>query len=451
MSLVRVRSLLVTVLGLIASIQASNASALGLMEAYEAALQNDANYRAAYFDNQAGQQFKVIGRSNLLPNVSANYSVNRNNADITTERFNTEDTEHRSYKSVVGSIQLRQPLFNLDGMARYRQGIAQTNYSDAQFDARKQELMVRLVGVYASAKYAEDQLALAVAQRDAFAEQRKANDRMFAKGEGTRTDMLETQAKFDLAETQVLEAQDNLTNARNALVAMVGMEITTLDSLAEGFRVQAMQPESFEEWKAIALVQNPEIIALRYTVESAKQEVNKNRAGHAPRLDAVASVVHNSSDTTSTFNQTADTRSLGLQLTIPLYSGGSVTALTSQAMSNYEKAQAELDGKIDQVLIELRKQFNLTLSSRLRIDALVKSVNSGEVLVVATKKSVSGGIRTNFNVLDAQQQLYEAKRDLALARYSYLLSYLRLRSAAGTATVADLQNIAAYFVTAREP
>jgi protease secretion system outer membrane protein len=360
-----------------------------------------------------------------------------------------ENTEHRSYKSEVGSIQLRQPIVNLDGVARYRQGVAQTKYSDAQFAARKQELMVRLVGVYASAKYAEDQLALAVAQRDAFAEQRKANDRMFTKGEGTKTDMLETQAKYDLAETQVLEAQDNLTNARNSLAAMVGMEVTVLDSLAEGFSVQAMQPESYEEWKTIALAQNPEITALRYSVESAQQEVNKNRAGHAPRLDAIASVVHNSSDTTSTFNQTSDTRSLGLQLTIPLYAGGSVSALTSQAVSNHEKAQAELEGKINEVLIELRKQYNLSLSSKLRIDALVKSVRSGEVLVIATKKSVTGGIRTNFNVLDAQQQLFEAKRDLALARYSYLLSYLRLRSAAGTANMSDLQNIAGYFVTTR--
>lgn len=444
MPVVLVRPLLASVLGVIALFQASNVSALGLIEAYEAALQNDANYRVAFFDNQAGQQFKEIGLSNLLPNVSANYSISKNSADIVTEV-----EEHRSYDSIVGSIQVRQPLLNLDGMARYRQGVAQTKFSDAQFASRKQELMVRLVGVFASAKYAEDQLALAVAQRDAFAEQRKANDRMFVRGEGTKTDMLETQAKFDLSETQVLEATDNLTNARNALAAMVGMEITTLDSLAEGFRVQPMQPESFEEWKAIALAENSDIIGLRHAVEVAQQEVNKNRAGHAPRLDAIASLAHNSSDTTATFNQTSDIRSLGVQLTIPLYSGGSVNALTSQAISNHEKAQAELDGKINQVLIELRKQYNLTLSSRLRIDALVKSVSSGEVLVVATKKSVSGGIRTNFNVLDAQQELFEAKRDLALARYSYLLSYLRLRSAAGIANINDLQNIASYFVTTR--
>lgn len=445
----RIRFLLVPVLSAALFFQAGIVSALGLMEAYEAALQNDLTYRAAFFDNQAGQQFKEIGISNLLPNVSANYAVNRNNADITTKRLTVEDTEHRSYKSVVGSIQLRQPLVNLDSIARYRQGVAQTKYSDAQFAARKQELMVRLVGTFAAAKYAEDQLALAIAQQDAFAEQRRANDRMFIKGEGTKTDMLETQAKFDLAEAQVLEARDNLTNARNALASMVGMEITVLDSLSEDFQVQPMQPESFEEWKAIAQEQNPEIVALRYAVESAQQEVNKNRAGHAPRLDAVASVSHNSSDTTNTFNQTADIRSLGLQLTIPLYSGGSVSALTSQAMSNQEKAQAELDNKINQVLIELRKQYNLILSSKLRIAALVKSVRSAQLLVIATQKSVQGGIRTNFNVLDAQQQLFEAKRDLALARYSYLLSYLRLRSTAGTVAIGDLQNIASYFVAAQ--
>lgn len=449
MHAVQCHRLQVSALSLVLLFQVTNASAMGLIEAYEAALQNDPSHRAAFFENQAGQQFKALGLSNLLPNVSANYATYKNQADITSKSTFRDTTEHRNYRSTIASIQLRQPLFNPDGMARYRQGIAQSNYSDAQFSTRNQEFILRLVSTYASAKYSEDLLNLALAQRDAFAEQRQVNRRMFDKGEGTRTDVLETQAKFDLAEAQVLEARDNLTNARNALSVMVGQEVTTLDALTEDFRVQPLQPASFDEWKAIALAQNPEIIALRYTLESARQEVNKARAGHLPRLDVVASVSQNDSDTTNTFNQEANIRSLGLQLNIPLYAGGSVSALASQAVSNQEKAQADLDTKTYEVLIELRKQYNLVASTALRIDALMKSVSSAQLLVVAMEKSVKGGIRINLDVLNAQQQLFVAKRDLTLVRYNYLLSSLQLRSAAGTVGIADIQNIAAYFVSNR--
>jgi protease secretion system outer membrane protein len=204
-------------LGSLLLLNAMDGSALGLMDAYDAALHNDPAYRAAIYEKQAGDEYQVIGKAYLLPNVSANYSTNRNQVDIS--RFGSA-TEHRSYPSDSGAIQLRQPLFNLDGMARYRQGEAQTLASDAQFLANGQDLIVRLASLYVAASYAEYQFALAVAQRDTYAEQRKTNDRRFAKGEGTVTDMMETQAKFDLAEAQVIEARDAMSDARNALVAL---------------------------------------------------------------------------------------------------------------------------------------------------------------------------------------------------------------------------------------
>lgn len=427
-------------------LQAFPARALGVIEAYEAALQNDPTYRAAVHDNEAGQQYKVLGRANLLPNVSASYASNKNKADITTPNFLGEyTTTHPEYTSSSGGVQVRQPLVNFDGLARYYQGVAQTNYSDAIFSARAQDLLIRLVSAYAEAKYAEDQLALATIQRDTFAEQRKVNERMFQKGEGTRTDMLETQAKYDLAEAQLLEAVDNQTNARNTLASIVGSDVTQLDPLSEDFRVKPMMPASFDEWKATALARNAEITAQRYTVEAAEHEIKKSRAGHAPRVDLVAAFNKASSETITTRNQDSTVRSLGVQVNIPLYSGGSVNAATSQAVANHQKAKSDLDAKTNQVLVELRKQYNLSLSSAARIDALVKSVNSARLLVQATQQSVKGGVRINLDVLNAQQQLYAAQRDLAQARYNYLVSYLRLRFAAGTLNAEDLNTVAGYF------
>lgn len=429
------------------ALQAGSASALGLMEAYEAALQNDPTYQAAVHENEAGQQYKVLGRANLLPSVNASYSKLQNRADITALNvLGQHATTHPQYDSTSGVVQLRQPLLNVDGLARYYQGVAQTEYSDAQFTARKRELAIRLVSAYADAKYAEDQLALSAIQRDTFAEQKKANERMFQLGEGTKTDMLETQAKFDLAEAQLIEARDNVGTARNALAAIVGVDVSDLDGLTDDFRVKPMQPADFEEWKALALRNNAEIAALEHALESAQQEVNKARAGHAPRLDLVASLNKSNSETLSTRNQESTVRSVGVQLNIPIYSGGSVSASTTQAVANHEKAKSDLEAKTKQVLVELRKQYNLVLSSASRIDALVKSVQSGRALVQATQQSVKGGVRINLDVLNAQQQLYTAQRDLAQARYTYLLSYLRLRIAAGTLATDDLHTVAGYFV-----
>lgn len=431
------------------ALQASPAAALSLIQAYEAALRNDPTYRAAQHENEAGQQYKVLGRAHLLPSVGISYSRNKNRADITVPVFGEPVTTHPEYDSSSGAVTLRQPLVNLEGVARYRQGIAQTEYSDAQFSVKSQDLMLRLVGAYADAKFSEDQLQLAQAQRDTLAEQKKVNERMFEKGEGTRTDMLETQARFDVAEAQLLEARNNVTTARNMLAAIVGEEVSELDALSDDFRVRPMMPSGFEEWKAIALANNSEIAAQRIAVEVAQHEISKNRAGHSPRVDFVASYNKSDSETITTRNQDSTSRIVGVQLNIPLYSGGSVSAATSQAAANHQRARSELEAKTSQVLVELRKQYHHALTSASKIDAMAKAVDSARALVRATEQSVKGGVRINLDVLNAQQQLYTAQRDLAQARYNYLISYLRLRFAAGTLNAEDLRTVAGYFVPGR--
>ncbi|MES2072362.1 MAG: TolC family outer membrane protein [Pseudomonadota bacterium] len=427
--------------------QANNAAALGLLQAYDAALQNDPTYRSAIFENQAGQENRALGRSNLLPNAQLNYSAGKNKSELTQPNFfGVLTTSHPEYTSSSGSVSVRQTLFNLDAYARYKQGNAQADYSDAVFSTKRQDLVLRLFGAYADAQYAEDQLTLLTAQRDAFEEQRLVNKKMFEKGEGTKTDMLETQAKLDLAEAQVLEAQDNLATSRNTLAAIIGQEVSQLDGLTDTFKVLPLSPSTFDEWKAIAIVTNAEMIAGQYSLEASEQEVKKAWAGHTPRLDLQAAYSRSKSDTLTTLNQEYATKSIGVQLVIPIYSGGSVSAATSQAVANREKARSDLETTTKKVMVELRKQYSAVLSSTTKIDALVKSVNSATELVQATKQSVKGGVRINLDVLNAQQQLVQAKRDLAQARYNYLVAYLRLRNAAGILSGDDLRTVSGFFV-----
>jgi protease secretion system outer membrane protein len=421
------------------------ASAVGLLDAYEAALKNDPTYQSARYENEAGQENRNLGRAGLLPNVAFSYSTSKNRSDVTYIANGKENTTQPQYTSKAANLQLRQTVFNLDALARYKQGIAQSLYSGAVFSTKKQDLVLRLVGAYADAQYAEEQLALSVAQRDAYLEQQSVNQRLFEKGESTKTDVLETQSKYDTAQAQVIEAQDNVTTARNNLAAIVGSDVTGLDPLASDFKIRSLVPASFEEWRAMALTQNPEIESLRYGVEAAYQEINKARAGHAPRLDFTATLSRTDSETLNTLNQDQTNRAVGLQLSVPLYSGGYVNAASRQAVANHERAKSDLAAKTNLILVELRKQYNLNLSSVTRIDALLKAEKSATLLVDATRQSIKGGVRINLDLLNAQQQLFAARRDLAQGRYNYVLSYLRLRGAAGTLGGDDLQEMASYF------
>ncbi|HZX27426.1 MAG TPA: TolC family outer membrane protein [Telluria sp.] len=427
---------------------APQAGAITLMQAYQAALQNDPQYRVAKAERDVGKENRIIGRSALLPQVSASYSGSKVRADIDYGLSPTTGLpviRHPLYYSRSEVVQLRQPLFSVDSYARYKQGIAQTNYSDAVFDARTKEIAVRVVSAYLDVLYAEEQLGLSKAQVATLEEQRKVNDRLFQKGEGTRTDMLETQARLDMAQATVLEAQDNLTNARRILSGIIGREVEGVDGLAPNFATHPLTPGNFSDWQALALKNNPDLIAANYAIEASRMEVMKSRSGHMPRVDLVASYSQSDSDTINSLDQNTTQRAIGVQVNIPIYAGGYVSATSRQAVANLEKARAQLDAQMDKTLTDLRKEYNGVLTTQSKIAALDKAVASSEELVKATEQSIKGGVRINLDLLNARQQMYQNLRDRAQARYNYLLSNLRLKAAAGTLVFDDIRQVAAYF------
>jgi len=434
-----------------AALHAGPASAFGLMDAYQAALQNDPTYRAAQYENESGQLARQLGHSTLLPNVSLQVSASKNHAERTTATPFGPVTTDPSYISRLQLLSVRQPLYNPEGYARNAQGKAQASYSEAKLAGSRQDLLLRVTEAYLNVLLVEDFVALAAAKRDTLLEQSRANARMFAVGEGTRTDMLETQARLDLAEAELIEANDSLATMRRTLASIVGKEPGRLDRLhrlAGDFRITATDQRSFEEWRAAALEHNAEIAAQRHAVEVAAQEIRKARSGHLPRLDAVASYSKGKSETVNTYDQEANVRSIGFQLNIPIYSGGHVSATAGQAVASHHRTKAELDAAVARTMVELEKNYRATQSSVARNDALAKAVDSARLLVTATQQSVKGGVRVNLDVLNAKQQLFSAQRDLAQARYTYLLSTLRLRAFAGVLSVDDLAVVAGHFSSA---
>ncbi|MBU3709290.1 MAG: TolC family outer membrane protein [Burkholderiaceae bacterium] len=424
---------------------APHAHAMTLEQALQAALRYDPALQSATYEEASSREARIIGRANLLPNVSANYGRSDVAADRTITTGGRPVNDKPNYLSESASISLRQPLFNLEAYARYKQGDTQSNYGEAVFAVKTQDLYVRLFAAYAEALLAREQIQLAVAQRDALKENELANQRMFERGAGTKTDVLETRARYELSEAELLEAENSLDIARRKLASITGPLTTPLPKLSAGFTFLPIEPETFEGWEKIALDQNATLIAQRFQVNYAELDLNRAQAGHYPKVDFVASYTDSKADSLFTFNQESRLRSIGVQMAIPIYSGGGVDAGIRQAVAGVERAKADLAAKTEDVLQELRRQHRLFTSSKARIDALASAEQSSLLVIDATRKSIAGGARINLDLLNAEKQLYTTRRDLAQARYGHLIAYLRLRQAAGVLTGEDVLALGSYF------
>ncbi|WP_347505437.1 TolC family outer membrane protein [Pseudomonas anguilliseptica] len=421
--------------------------ALELADAYALALRNDPLFQAAIKEHQADQEHRNLGRAALLPKLNYSYSNSRNESQVTQQSQFGDISSQRDYRGYASVLSLQQPLFDYAAWAEYRQGEARALLADQRFRTRSQALLVRLFLAYSEALLAGERIALARAQRSAFAERLQLNRRLFEGGEGTRTDLLETQARHDLALAQEIEVSDALDAALRELQAIVGepLLLADLQPLAEHVQIEPLQPRSFEAWRDLALAGNAELAAQRHAMTVAEQQVERARAGHLPTLSLVASSRLTRSDSESAYNQRYDTDSIGIQLNLPLFTGGATSAGRRQASYQLEQASHELDAQSATTLNELRRQYNLCASSQAKIRAYQLAVTSSRSLIEATRRSVSGGERVNLDVLDAEQGFYTARRDLAEARHAYLRSWLQLRQLAGVLEEHDLQQLALHF------
>lgn len=416
-----------------------------LQALYEAALRHDPQYRSAQHERDAGMQNKALGQAAVLPQAQYSYNRSDNRADrsifSSTGQVTTQD--QLNYRSLYSGISVRQPLYNREAWARYQQGQLQADYAQAQFESRQREVLVRLIEAYCNLLFTKDQINLLDVQRQTLAEQLKSLEQQFSQGEASRTDLLEAQARSDLLDAGRIEAVQAHRLAQRALLAMVGPEQRELVMLGAKpatfkFSPQAAQA-SLAEWEALTKERNPELRAQQLAVDIARQEYLKAQSGHLPRADLVASYAKSESENVNLVNQSYLTRSLGAQITIPLYAGGATEAGVSQAAASHARAQAELDNQTERILVELHKHYLTIAQVDSRRQALVKALATANELVQAARKSVAGGVRTPLDVLQAVQQVAQLQRDLLQADYTGLMSSFRLRWLAGALGADDLR------------
>lgn len=413
--------------------------ALDLRQAYEAAEQNDANIRASRKASEALREKLPQAQAQRLPSVSFGAGINRNHLNTSTAGMLGPVSYTTNYGSNNQALQLRQPIYRPYVVALVDQARAQVDDADAMLERDEQGLVVRVSEAYFDALLARAQLDLIAAQKAAYAVQLDAAEKGFKAGTGVRTDVDEAQARVDMSRAQELEAEQNVAFTRRRLEVLVGRPVDSLADLdVPRFQPGPPVPARVEDWIALAEEASPQLRSLRAQLETARMEIEKAKAGHKPTLDAVAGWSRQDSDTVTSVNNVYNQKFIGLQLNVPLYSGGYVNSTVRQAVADSERAREALEAARLDLGTRVHEQYRAMTEGVLRIAALEQATRSAGQAVLSSRKSFTAGARTMVDVLNAEQQQTMTLRDLAQARYVYLLSRVRLQSLAGQDRLANV-------------
>ena len=406
----------------------SQAVAENLVEVFESALESDPEFLAAGADNRAAQEIRPQARAGLLPEASLSLTTQWN------ERQRYPDT-----RSDNVTLNVEQPIWRQDRHIAVYQADSRIARADALYAAARQDLMVRVAERYFGVLEAEDEIGFARATLEAFEQQLAQSRQRFEVGLIPITDVEEAKAGFDLSKAQLIAAENALDIAREALRETTGAYQEMLAPLTE-MPLVTPKPEDIDEWTEIALDRNPRLLAARHDTETARREIRRIQAGHSPVLDAVGSIGLNDSGS----SPTGETRrtNVGLRLSFPLYRGGSILSRTRESRHRYQRTLDVLERERRRAQRETRGAYLGVESGISRVRALEQAVRSSQAAAEAIEAGFQVGTRTSVDVLDAQRDLFRARRDLSEARYGYVLDVLRLKRAAGTLSEDDLQLIA---------
>ena len=433
-----------TLLGVSAS-----AWSMDLLQAYEAARQQDATILASRANAAAGRERLPQARSQLLPTISFGLQKTNNQLSSSTPNFaGVEQTTNTRYPSSNQTLTIRQPLFRSYLTAQLRQAKAQVEDTEAALLQDEQNLSTRVSSAYFEAMLTYDQLALVLAQRTTTTTQLDAARKAFAGGAGTRTDVDEAQARLDQILALEIEARQNVDYTRQQLEMLVNQPVGKLATLnVDKLELLNPEPNRIEDWTRRAEASSPQLRSLQAQLDAAREEVAKASAGHTPTLDAIAQWSRSQSENvTNTTNRYTNT-SFGLQLNVPIFQGGYVNAQVRQALALQERASQALEAGRRDLGMRVYKEFRGMTENVPKIKALELAQKSAEQLVLSNSKSFQGGSRTVVDVLNAEQQRTAVQRDLAQARYVYLISKLRLLALVGSAdqdAVVAINNVLKY-------
>ena len=433
------RSVASTAAGLLGALLALPAWAYDLMAAYRDAQSYDAQLTGARAALAASQEKVPQAQAGLRPNVGATGAINRQFVD-------TNLAPSRNYTSQSYGVNLSYPLYRLQNVEVLEQAKLQGTVGQLQFAQAQQDLAIRVAQAYFDVLAAQDSLLTIRTQKRAIAEQLAAAKRNFEVGTATVTDQQEAQSRFDLAVAQELAALNDLDVKRSALALLTGKPVESVLVVRPGVELMGPQPAVEGEWTDAARQNNYSVQQARIGVEIARREIDRQRYATRPTVDLVSGLSYSRNASTTVPNLDAKGASIGVQVAIPLYTGGAVDSRVREAAANRDKAEADVEVARRQAEQVARQAFFGVRSGLAQVQALEAAQRSSELALASNKLGYQVGVRINIDVLNAQQQLFSTRRDLLKARYDVLLNGLRLKAAAGTLKEDDLTAVNALLV-----
>ena len=429
----------------IALLITGNVSSESLLDIYNEALDNDPTFKAAEYSYLADKELKVQGRAALLPSLTLSGSTNWN------EYYQNKELQQQ-YNSFSTSARVSQPLFRLDTWFQYRQSKSLTDAAEADFAFEQQNLLVRTAELYFGVLRAIDNLNAAISEEKAIKKQLDQAKQRFEVGLSAITGVQEAQLAYDLSKASRIRTEGSLYSARESLNALIGREIFSLNELGDGLLIELPTPNSKEKWVELALENNYQLKAAYLRKKAAKSSARSVASNHLPKIDIVGS---QSESETNQFNyegfnidgqgipvpSVTGRRNYSIQLSMPLFQGGAVNSRRKQAYSQYERANENTLFTERRIIQEVRSQFSNVLTLVANVNAQKQAVVSATSALEATQVGYKVGTRNVVDLLQAEKNLYSAEKNLANAKYDYILSNLKLSLASGTITPADIVKI----------
>ena len=419
------------------------AAAENLTQVYQDARGYDAQYGAARQALRAGLERVPQGRALLLPSLNLTANTTRSHLESDSKNEAVQPSFERDANSYGYALTFTQPLYRRQNWLQADQAELQAKQAEFAFGQAGQDLILRAAQAYFDVLAAQDTLGLVRAQKAAIAEQLAQAKRNFEVGTATITDTHEAQARYDLTVAQEISAQNDVEVRRRALQQLTGKEYAELKALRADVKLSPPDPNDMQSWVSLAEKQSYSVLVQDAAVEIARLEAQRNSAGHHPTLDLVASHSY-TSQTASQISSTGsevNSSSVGLQLSVPLYQGGGISSREREAAYNLERTRQELENARRTSALATRQAYLAVINGIAQIGALEQALVSSQSALQSNRLGYEVGVRINIDVLNAQQQVFSTRRDLAVARYNTITNFLRLKAAAGTLREQDLEEV----------
>lgn len=419
------------------------AGAQDLLQVYREAQRYDAVYAAARHQVEAGRERLPQGRALLLPTLNLSANAQRQRVEVDSRDAALSPSFIRYPESGSYTLTLTQPLFRYQNWLQYQQSDHQVKQAEATFGQAYQDLIIRVAQAYFDVLAAQDTLALVRAQREATAEQLAQAKRNFEVGTATITDTHEAQARFDLIGAQEIAARNDLESKRRTLQLFTGREPGELKPLRPDIRLTPPNPPDMQAWVELAEKYAYPVQIAEAAAEVAALEARRNTAAHLPTLDFVATHGQSAQSSTTESSVGRDTTQtvIGLQLAMPLYQGGALTSRDRESAALSLKSKEDLENARRSAALAARQNYLAVINGIAGVAALEQALVSSQSALDSNKLGYEVGVRINIDVLNAQQQLFATRRDLAVARYNTITNSLRLKAAAGALREEDVEEV----------